>query len=338
MNRRRLALLAPLVAVLALLCGLTGTASAAFNQPAQNPHYGNFLLWESEASNLHPSAIPVGTGNFSGGYYDFASGRPPWTMFDPLGLASKHEKKWQNVAADEGRNVATRIGAAFMAAGEALNPFRSDSSIRQGGRDLQVGLAEGREELKKAPPGIRELGQLTLGVGSAGTGMLSIPAGLGEIGDSIQQQGAVNTGKQMVTGLVDHAMNNPVEFAGELGVGVMSGKAMLGSKSARLTQVESKISTATTKVTSWAEEGITPDLNPGRWVMKGDATKWNFAKTGLWGPKTSKQFPFVKKSNVPFKNSVTDDVPTSNVVPPKTTPKEPFAVIKRLWGQSKLEE
>ncbi len=143
----------------------------------------------------------------------------PWTMFDPLGLASEHEIKWKGVAADENRNFMTRIGASFMAAGEAMNPFRSDSSIRQGGRDLQVGLAEGREQLKQAPPVIREIGQFTLGVGSAGTGMMTIPTGMGEMGDSIQKQGVVETGKQMATGLVNHAVSNPVEFGGELLIG-----------------------------------------------------------------------------------------------------------------------
>ena len=39
------------------------------------------------------------------------------------------------------------------------------------------------------------------------------------------------------------------------------------------------------RVTSWAEKGITPDLNPGRWVPLGDATKLNFYRTGLPGPK-----------------------------------------------------
>lgn len=148
----------------------------------------------------------------------------PWTMFDPLGLASADEKKWQGIAADENRNFAVRIGSSLMAAAEALNPFRSDSSLRDGGRQLQTGLAEGREKMKQAPPGIREVGQFAMGVGSAGTFMLSGPAGVGEMGDSVQQQGVVETGKQMATGLVTHAMNNPVEFMGEMTVAWAGGK------------------------------------------------------------------------------------------------------------------
>ena len=91
----------------------------------------------------------------------------------------------------------------------------------------------------------------------------------------------------------------------------------------------------TVRVTSWAGGGQTPDLNPGRWVVKGDATKWNFFKTGLGGPKTSSKFPFIKRPEKPFV-SITQDVPVSRLIPPKTTLKEPFAIIKRLFGQYKL--
>ena len=39
------------------------------------------------------------------------------------------------------------------------------------------------------------------------------------------------------------------------------------------------------KVTSWAGKNMIPDLNMGRWVIKGDATFFNYLKTGLWGPR-----------------------------------------------------
>jgi hypothetical protein len=89
----RHALLAPLLAVLALLLGLTENASAAFNDAATEPHYGNFLLWESEASAsewLQPADPTKENGEW---IYDGALGVPvyvrqnPWTKFDPLGLA-----------------------------------------------------------------------------------------------------------------------------------------------------------------------------------------------------------------------------------------------------------
>jgi RHS repeat-associated protein len=74
---------------------------------------------------------------------------------------------------------------------------------------------------------------------------------------------------------------------------------------------------ASTKVSSWASDGITPDLNPGRWVQLGDATKANFWKTGLPGPKAYFQSaaPYlrIESSKVKFANSITGPVPTSSL-------------------------
>lgn len=92
----------------------------------------------------------------------------------------------------------------------------------------------------------------------------------------------------------------------------------------------------TVKVTSWAGGGKIPDLNSGRWVVKGEATRWNFFKTGLGGPKTSSRFPFVKRPESPFK-SITREVPSSSLVSPRTSLKEPFAFIKRLFGQFQIK-
>ena len=154
-----------------------------------------------------------------------------------------------------------RVVAMGMAAAESLNPFRSDSSIRQGGRDMQKGFAESREILKRdAPPGIREVTQYMMGVGSAGTVMMSGPAGAGELGDSVQQHGVIETGKHMVTGLVEHAVNNPVEFAGELTVGGAAGKALNpGGNSAKITrymsEAEAKLATKSGEIPNVGVDG-----------------------------------------------------------------------------------
>ena len=95
--------------------------------------------------------------------------------------------------------------------------------------------------------------------------------------------------------------------------------------------------TDTARVTSWAGEGVEPDLSPGRWVVKGEATRTNFFKTGLWGPKTSKRFPFIQRPRGPFR-SITGDVPSSSLVPPKASLSEPFAVVKKWWGQYRIKK
>jgi RHS repeat-associated protein len=94
--------------------------------------------------------------------------------------------------------------------------------------------------------------------------------------------------------------------------------------------------TPLTKVTSWADEGITPDLIPGRWVQLGDATKTNFWRTGLPGPKVhiSLKPPSVsvQGSKVPFTNSITDDIPTSSLQWPPGLDK-----WRGLFGQRKIK-
>jgi RHS repeat-associated protein len=72
-----------------------------------------------------------------------------------------------------------------------------------------------------------------------------------------------------------------------------------------------------TTVSSWADAGIRPDLSPGRWVQLGGPTRFNFARTGLIGPKAfpADQFPFVRIEgpSAPFSNSVTGRVPMSSL-------------------------
>ncbi len=92
MNRRHHALLAPLLAVLALLLGLAQSASAAFNAAATDPHYGIFLPQLSEAPARMPLEIADPTRENGVWLYDSTLGVPvyvqqnPWTYYDPDGL------------------------------------------------------------------------------------------------------------------------------------------------------------------------------------------------------------------------------------------------------------
>jgi Pretoxin HINT domain len=72
---------------------------------------------------------------------------------------------------------------------------------------------------------------------------------------------------------------------------------------------------STTMVTSWADAGITPDLNPGRWVMLGGQTRLIYIKSGLWGPKVDFATfpPTLTPPRAPFSNAVTGTVPTSSL-------------------------
>jgi len=92
-NRRHHTLLAPLIAVLALLLGLAGVASAAFNAAATDPHYGIFLPQLSEAPARMPLEIADPTRENGVWLYDSTLGVPvyvrqnPWTYYDPHGLS-----------------------------------------------------------------------------------------------------------------------------------------------------------------------------------------------------------------------------------------------------------
>lgn len=85
-------------------------------------------------------------------------------------------------------------------------------------------------------------------------------------------------------------------------------------------------------VTSWADEGITPDLQSGRWVMLGEKTKWNYWRSGLPGGKIlkSNKFPWFKYegNQTKFDNSITASIPASQVRWPSGLDR-----IRGLFGQ-----
>jgi hypothetical protein len=122
-NRSRHAILVPLFAVLALLCCLIETASAAFNPAAKNPHFGEFLLWESEASTsewLQPADPARGNGEW---IYDSTLGVPayvrqnPWTSFDPEGLQGIPTWETQEaMSVQVARQISGQAGEAKMRA------------------------------------------------------------------------------------------------------------------------------------------------------------------------------------------------------------------------------
>jgi RHS repeat-associated protein len=92
-------------------------------------------------------------------------------------------------------------------------------------------------------------------------------------------------------------------------------------------------------ITSWAERGVVPDLNTGRWVQIGRPTWWNYIKTGLIGGKFERvpDFPWFtwKSSNGSFNNFITGFIEHSKLV----MPKELGIIVdfvKYLMGQRKI--
>ena len=80
-------------------------------------------------------------------------------------------------------------------------------------------------------------------------------------------------------------------------------------------------------VTSWADRGLVADLTPGRWVQLGEATKANFWRTGLPGPKLVGGR--LQASRADFTNFVTRRVPRSSL----RWPTGGIESIKGFFGQ-----
>ncbi len=65
------------------------------------------------------------------------------------------------------------------------------------------------------------------------------------------------------------------------------------------------------RVTSWAADGITPDLKPGRWVMLGGGHWWNYLKSGLPGGKLFFNPMRYESSGTSIANHVTEYIEKS---------------------------
>jgi hypothetical protein len=94
-----------------------------------------------------------------------------------------------------------------------------------------------------------------------------------------------------------------------------------------------------TVITSWADCGIEPDFNPGRWVQLGHPTMLNFFLTGLPGGKfyVTKNFPYIEyhPSKTPFKNHKSTMVDKNQLEWPRGFGVDGF--VKGLLGQRKIK-
>ncbi len=85
-------------------------------------------------------------------------------------------------------------------------------------------------------------------------------------------------------------------------------------------------------VTSWAGVGQTADLAAGRWVMIGEATRWNYARTMLWGPQMRSGIVLRGYRYYPMSNSITGSLPRSRIGWPAGLEK-----WKGIYGQRQIK-
>lgn len=105
--------------------------------------------------------------------------------------------------------------------------------------------------------------------------------------------------------------------------GIAMSMGMAAANSGRAIQAADDL----VQVTSWAEAGITPDLNVGRWVMVGGPTRWNYLRTGLfaWTHRTGRG---ILRVGAPFENYITGFVRRSQLQWPTGV-----EFIKGFFGQ-----
>lgn len=108
---------------------------------------------------------------------------------------------------------------------------------------------------------------------------------------------------------------------------LLCGAAVACSGARALAGAAALARTSAMTVTSWASTGVIPDLATGRWVMTGGATRWNYIKTGLWGPQYEKGIGFYK-TTVPFSNSITGQVSSASLQWPRG-----WEAVKGVLGQ-----
>ena len=246
----------------------------------------------------------------------------PWTAFDPDGLKTKKDYQKDYDAAKKTHDRLGKVDIRKMTPKEAF---------KHGLEYLKAG-----QEMKKAQEGINKIESTAKEVNQSidAINWVRRTQGNSEIpfhvdSDNLDDE---NPDHQSVFDVSSNWATAKDKAASTL----LSLAAAGGGKLISVLKARGAVP-GMTKVTSWADEGITPDLNPGRWVQLGDPTKWNFFKTGLGGPKIYRtdQFPFFTKqsSRVPFANSVTDEVPASSLQWPSGWEK-----IKGMLGQRQIKE
>jgi RHS repeat-associated protein len=158
----------------------------------------------------------------------------PWTMFDPLGLESESEKHWKAEGKRSDVGTAYKMYAGFRHVGAALNPFSSESSLRDTNRKFGEGVAQAADEINNSPipAPLKGVAKFGLGVGSAGHSLnpLNTTTGLAETAKQVQERGAVEVATTAVKNLADNAVENPSMVAGQLLVAGAATKALAGDK------------------------------------------------------------------------------------------------------------
>jgi hypothetical protein len=293
-NRRHHPLLAPLLAVLALLLGLAGSASAAFNAAATDPHYGNFLL-HTEAPARIPLAIADPARENGVWLYDSTLGVPvyvrqnPWTFFDPLGLASvKDSLKDNKLTIKEAKELSFGKGEAEAILDANKIKKVTQESVR---KDIVGKTAFGEDYVKDNMVWPNEDTQYFKNSQSGMSVDEVVITETARRNQSLAKQMIVREFKDeklkrllQVAEYSTHLMMEGSMFAIPAAGGAAARLGTMATASALGAPAE--MATNMVTVSRWGR----PGLQTGDFVMKGGATKWNYFKSGKWQPGMGNRF------------------------------------------------
>jgi RHS repeat-associated protein len=259
---------------------------------------GNVLFFQGRVRDRY-----LGLYNFRNRYYSPTLGR--FLQVDPVNVMGGDLNLYGFVGNDPINNtdpggqtplvtaaIGVGIGAGIGAIAAALN----------GGSLSDVGHGALRGAVAGGVAG------LTLGLGGAA---LAGTLGGGVAGGALAGAVASGAGNLAAQGL-DNATGqacgfNPYGFAVNVAVGGLFGGAAFRPFTA-----------PTQPVTSWAPSGVTPNLNPGRWVMTGGPSPGNYLRSIA---------PVYR--GYPYGNSVSAPLPGGSLAyPPGAT-----GNLAGLWGQ-----
>ena len=219
--------------------------------------------------------------------------------------------------------AAQQTGDFYSGVGAAANAFGTSEGRAQLGEQLSnhmTNLATGKEEA------------LATSLGFLGEAVVPIAGGPAIV--SASGKAAITVGSTVAKSKVVVSSAKTVQKSLSAGGKKLSNIANSVTRAGRPTNKSGMVT-----VTLSASKGTKPDLNPGRWVVKGKASRLNYARTGLMGgdlkvgkwynPKT-----WSYTNSASFKNAITAQVPRSSLQTPKGF--GPDGYIKALFGQKRV--
>ena len=191
----------------------------------------NPIIWEyhapaQQAQRIGSSSMPGLASGVHVGPNMYAYVRQnPWTAFDPLGLK---DMKTIEAEAQQIDTLGEVFTIGFPLVFDMMNPFASDSPVREANREVAAGVEQARQEINDSPlpAPLKTIAKAGLATGSLGhsTNPVNTAGDLTELAGTVREQGVVETAKGIATGAAAMAKEDPEYAMAAVGIGLMTGK------------------------------------------------------------------------------------------------------------------